>query len=100
VTGHREVGDADPLASTGIPTVLALEVTYAGPACDYTGRAAADRDNAAANRTCGEERIANELLLKLGIRLSPRTVRRYMPPRPRPSGSNVDPERSRSRIPT
>jgi hypothetical protein len=38
---------------------------------------------AAANRTWGEERIANELLLKLGIRLSPRTVRRYMPSRPR-----------------
>ena len=29
---------------------------------------------AAANRTWGEERIANELLLKLGIRVSPRTV--------------------------
>ena len=28
----------------------------------------------------GEERIAAELLLKLGIRVSPRTVRRYMPP--------------------
>jgi transposase InsO family protein len=39
---------------------------------------------AAANRTWGEERIANELLLKLGIRLSPRTVRRYMSSRPRP----------------
>jgi transposase InsO family protein len=38
---------------------------------------------AAANRTWGEERIGNELLLKLGIRLSPRTVRRYMPLRPR-----------------
>ena len=37
---------------------------------------------AAANRTWGEERIANELLLKLGIRVSPRTVRRYMPSRP------------------
>ena len=33
---------------------------------------------AAANRTWGEERIASELLLKLGIRVSPRTVRRYM----------------------
>ena len=33
---------------------------------------------AGANRTWGEERIANELLLKRGIRLSPRTVRRYM----------------------
>jgi putative transposase len=35
-------------------------------------------DIAAANRTWGEERIASELLLKLGIRVSPRTVRRYM----------------------
>ena len=31
------------------------------------------------NPTRGEERIAAELLLKLGIRISPRTVRRYMP---------------------
>jgi transposase InsO family protein len=37
---------------------------------------------AASNRTWGEERIANELLLKLGIRVSPRTVRRYLPSRP------------------
>jgi putative transposase len=36
---------------------------------------------AKANLTWGEERIAAELLLKLGIRLSPRTVRRYMPSR-------------------
>jgi putative transposase len=36
----------------------------------------------------GEERIANELLVKLGIRISPRTVRKYMPRRPpgRPRG--------------
>jgi putative transposase len=34
---------------------------------------------AAANCTWGEERIASELLVKLGIRVSPRTVRRYMP---------------------
>jgi transposase InsO family protein len=34
------------------------------------------------NRLWGEERIANELLLKLGIRVSPRTVRKYMPERP------------------
>ena len=33
---------------------------------------------ARANRTWGEERIAAELLLKLGVSLSPRTVRRYM----------------------
>ena len=33
------------------------------------------------NITWGEERIANELLLKLRIRVSPRTVRKYMPKR-------------------
>jgi putative transposase len=34
------------------------------------------------NQLWGEERIANELLLKLGIRISPRTVRKYLPKRP------------------
>ena len=36
----------------------------------------------------GEERIANELLLKLGIRIPPRTVRKYLakPPPVRPRG--------------
>ena len=34
------------------------------------------------NPLWGEERIAAELLLKLGIRVSPRTVRKYMPKRP------------------
>jgi putative transposase len=38
---------------------------------------------ASSNPTWGEERIANELLLKIGIQISPRTVRRYMPKRPR-----------------
>jgi putative transposase len=40
------------------------------------------------NPLWGEERIVNELLLKLGIRVSPRTVRKYMPTRPpgRPRG--------------
>ena len=31
------------------------------------------------NPTWGEERIANELLRKLGLRVSPRTVRKYIP---------------------
>jgi len=35
------------------------------------------------NPSWGEERIANELLLKLGIRPSPRTVSKYLPGRPR-----------------
>ena len=34
------------------------------------------------NPSWGEERIANELLLKLGLRVSPRTVRKDMPRRP------------------
>jgi putative transposase len=33
------------------------------------------------NPTWGEERIANELRLKLGLRVSPRTVRKYLPKR-------------------
>jgi putative transposase len=35
------------------------------------------------NPLWGEERIANKLLVKLGIRVSPRTVDKYMPKRPR-----------------
>jgi hypothetical protein len=38
---------------------------------------------AAKNHTWGEERIAAELCVKLGLTLSPRTVRRHMPSRPR-----------------
>lgn len=37
------------------------------------------RQMARENPTWGQERIANELLLKLGLRVSPRTVRKYMP---------------------
>jgi putative transposase len=46
------------------------------------------RRMAAENPLWGEERIANKLLLKLGLRVSPRTVRKYMPKRPpgRPRG--------------
>jgi putative transposase len=40
------------------------------------------RRMATENRSWGEERIANELLVKLGVRVSPRTVRKYMPKRP------------------
>jgi putative transposase len=45
---------------------------------------------ACANATWGEERIAAELQLKLGISVSPRTVRRYMPRgrRPHDGGSS------------
>jgi putative transposase len=37
------------------------------------------RQMARDNPVWGEERIANELLLKLGLHVSPRTVRKYMP---------------------
>jgi putative transposase len=40
------------------------------------------------NLTWGEERIADELWLKLQIRLSPRTVRKYIGQAPRPRSSN------------
>jgi hypothetical protein len=46
------------------------------------------REMAWSNPTWGEERIADELLLKIGIRISPRTVRHYMPEALRP----VDPK--------
>jgi len=36
------------------------------------------RKMTAENPTWGEERIANELKLKLGIRVSPRTVEKYL----------------------
>ncbi|HYR91646.1 MAG TPA: helix-turn-helix domain-containing protein [Terriglobia bacterium] len=38
------------------------------------------------NPTWGEERIADELLLKIGIQISLRTVRRYMPTEPKHPG--------------
>jgi transposase InsO family protein len=40
------------------------------------------REMAVSDPSWSEERIANELLLKLVIRVSPRTVRKYMPLRP------------------
>lgn len=40
------------------------------------------RRMAGENPLWGEERIASELLVKLGIRVSPRTVGKYMPKRP------------------
>jgi transposase InsO family protein len=36
------------------------------------------------NPSWGEERLANELLLKLGLRVSPRTIRKYLPKRVNP----------------
>jgi hypothetical protein len=43
------------------------------------------RRMAGENPLGGQERIANELLIKLGIQVSPRTVAKYMPKRPQES---------------
>ena len=72
--------DLSPLASPGIPPVLALEIhlwTATAPCGITSAHSPMTRDNP----TWGQERIANELLLKLGLRVSPRTVRKYMPQR-------------------
>ncbi len=44
------------------------------------------RQMAAENPSWGEERIADELLLKLGLRVSPRTVAKYVNQQPGPRG--------------
>jgi putative transposase len=52
------------------------------------------RQMARDNPTWGQERITNELLLKLGLCVSPRTVRKYMPKRPdRGPGQRVQSQR-------
>ena len=40
---------------------------------------------AADNPSWGQQRIANELWLKLGIKVSPSTVRKYLPKQPKPT---------------
>jgi putative transposase len=66
------------MASKGIPLVLALEIEATWPAAIADRPGALDRKNGRGESHVGEERIASELLVKLGIRVSPRTVRRYM----------------------
>jgi putative transposase len=49
------------------------------------------------NPSWGEERIANELLLKLGLRVSPRTIRKYLPKCLHPGrGKRATPQRWRT----
>lgn len=72
----------DPLAPDGVGIVLAPEIP-ARPAVDSSADSGPIHRIAGENPLWGEERIANELLLKLGIRVSPRTVRKYLPWRPR-----------------
>lgn len=76
--GHRSATDPDSVAPPRVPAVLALEVE--------TGKAALPRnireliaEMARENLTWGQGRVASELSLKLGIYVSPRTVRAYWP---------------------
>ena len=46
------------------------------------------RTMARENPSWGQERIANELLVKLGLRVSPRTIRKYLPKFPIAPASN------------
>ena len=77
----RSAGDGCALASSGLAIVLALQITTRTAAIPLELRQLIRR-MAAENPLWGEERIANELLVKLGIRVSPRTVSKYMPKRP------------------
>lgn len=71
----------------GMETVLADEVPF-GPTPIPRELQALIRRMANEKPCWGEERIANELLLELGIRVSARTVNKYLPKRPggRPRG--------------
>jgi putative transposase len=77
----RSAKDNCALASRGLATVLAPQITTR-TASHSAGTAQLIRRMATENPLWGEERIANELLVKLGIRVSPRTVGKYMPMRP------------------
>ena len=71
------------MASQRIPSVLAMEVPVRGKAPSAERHPSVDSPDGTDNPTWGQERIANELKLKLGIRVSPRTVSKYLSQCPR-----------------
>jgi len=71
------------MASQGIPPLLEVEVSGDWPASSSGRRPQFDCRNGDEQSDLGEERIANELSLKIGIRISPRKVRQYMPTNPK-----------------
>ena len=75
--GECEGGHATPLAPQGISALLALEVPANGKTRLPGDLRDLIRKMAAENAIWGEERIANELKMKLGIRVSPGTVGKY-----------------------
>jgi len=79
----RPAGNHGSLAPRWLATAVADRVAAPGRPPISAELRALIRRMATENRLWSEERIANELLLKLGIRVSPRTVRKYMPKPPR-----------------
>lgn len=75
--GSRPACNADPLPSSGLPAVVAVEVSVRTGPIPKELRGLIRR-MARENSAWGQVRIANELLLKLGLRVSPRTVGKYM----------------------
>ncbi len=70
---------ARSVAQERVSAVLALEVSAKRTSNAARGAEKLIAEMAIANITWGEERIAQELLVKLGVRVSPRTVRKYIP---------------------
>ena len=67
-SGECHAEDLHRLASCGLSSVLAVEITAGRPPIPIELRRLI-RERALSNISWGEERIANELLLKLGIRI-------------------------------
>ena len=79
--GCSATRDAHSSAPIRIQVLLEVEVSLRTPA-DSAGTATANPTDGEENLLWGQERIANELWLKLGLRVSPRTVRKYLPRAP------------------
>jgi hypothetical protein len=76
--GECQAGYAHPLAPQRLPALLALAVEIDGETTLAQESSAPDPGDGRGESDWGEERIANELQLKLGIRVSPRTVEKYL----------------------
>ncbi|MBV9443274.1 MAG: hypothetical protein JO217_11315 [Acidobacteriaceae bacterium] len=85
--GDCQTSHLDRLASNCVPPLLALEIETRRPASDIGRGAALNSSNGSRKSHLGEERIADELWLKLQVRLSRRTIRKYIEQAPRPHGS-------------
>jgi hypothetical protein len=65
-------------ATDGVPDVLAVEVPQAGPPTAAGEPPGTDPQDGPREPQVGRGRIANELKVTLGVRVSPRTVRKYL----------------------